>query len=200
MSVIHQHVPLLRQHPQLRQFLLTNLVEVEGRYVWRVNLEAISHHLEDIMSFPDFHKPYPGPTLFLGGSNSPYIRWDRKQVCGLTPRDPLQLLRVRGSPRRGEVLEGARCLQQPVTPIRWGARRNLGAAPGLPSSDGRCGQTWDSPRLGECEGRHLDRPLTTPPILCSFVPQFQRLPRDPAPLSQGRYPVHRRCRSHSPSR
>lgn len=101
MSVIHQHVPLLRQHPQLRQFLLTNLVEVEGRYVWRVNLEAISHHLEDIMSFPDFHKPYPGPTLFLGGSNSPYIRWDRKQVRGLTPRDPLQLLRVRGSPRRG---------------------------------------------------------------------------------------------------
>ncbi|XP_071882251.1 sn-1-specific diacylglycerol lipase ABHD11 isoform X5 [Anas platyrhynchos] len=62
------------QHPQLRQFLLTNLVEVEGRYVWRVNLEAISHHLEDIMSFPVFHKPYPGPTLFLGGSNSPYIR------------------------------------------------------------------------------------------------------------------------------
>ncbi|XP_071882249.1 sn-1-specific diacylglycerol lipase ABHD11 isoform X3 [Anas platyrhynchos] len=61
------------QHPQLRQFLLTNLVEVEGRYVWRVNLEAISHHLEDIMSFPVFHKPYPGPTLFLGGSNSPYI-------------------------------------------------------------------------------------------------------------------------------
>ncbi|KAM6338363.1 sn-1-specific diacylglycerol lipase ABHD11 isoform 3-T4 [Alca torda] len=61
------------QLPQLRQFLLTNLVEVEGRYVWRVNLEAISHHLADIMNFPVFHKPYPGPALFLGGSNSPYI-------------------------------------------------------------------------------------------------------------------------------
>uniref|UniRef100_A0A8C4UZK1 sn-1-specific diacylglycerol lipase ABHD11 n=1 Tax=Falco tinnunculus TaxID=100819 RepID=A0A8C4UZK1_FALTI len=54
----------------LRQYLLTNLLEVEGRYVWRVNLEAISHHLADIINFPIFHKPYPGPTLFLRGSNS----------------------------------------------------------------------------------------------------------------------------------
>ncbi|XP_074969146.1 sn-1-specific diacylglycerol lipase ABHD11 isoform X2 [Phalacrocorax aristotelis] len=61
------------QLPQLRQFLLTNLVEVEGRYIWRVNLEAISQHLADIMNFPVFHKPFPGPALFLGGSNSPYI-------------------------------------------------------------------------------------------------------------------------------
>uniref|UniRef100_A0A8C4JEM3 sn-1-specific diacylglycerol lipase ABHD11 n=1 Tax=Dromaius novaehollandiae TaxID=8790 RepID=A0A8C4JEM3_DRONO len=45
------------QLAQLRQFLLTNLVEVEGRYTWRVNLEAISHHLSDIMNFPVFHKP-----------------------------------------------------------------------------------------------------------------------------------------------
>uniref|UniRef100_G1MTL7 sn-1-specific diacylglycerol lipase ABHD11 n=1 Tax=Meleagris gallopavo TaxID=9103 RepID=G1MTL7_MELGA len=58
------------QDPQLRQFLLTNLVEVEGRYIWRVNLDAISHHFADIMSFPVFHKPYPGPALFLGGSKS----------------------------------------------------------------------------------------------------------------------------------
>ncbi|XP_040468419.1 protein ABHD11 isoform X2 [Falco naumanni] len=61
------------QLPQLRQYLLTNLLEVEGRYVWRVNLEAISHHLADIINFPIFHKPYPGPALFLRGSNSPYI-------------------------------------------------------------------------------------------------------------------------------
>lgn len=67
-------IPLLWQDPQLRQFLLTNLVEVEGRYIWRVNLDAISHHFADIMSFPVFHKPYSGPALFLGGSNSPYIR------------------------------------------------------------------------------------------------------------------------------
>uniref|UniRef100_A0A8B9TLU9 sn-1-specific diacylglycerol lipase ABHD11 n=1 Tax=Anas platyrhynchos TaxID=8839 RepID=A0A8B9TLU9_ANAPL len=85
------------QHPQLRQFLLTNLVEVEGRYVWRVNLEAISHHLEDIMSFPVFHKPYPGPTLFLGGSNSPYISSkDYPEIQRLFPRADIQFIEGAG--------------------------------------------------------------------------------------------------------
>lgn len=73
-ALTEEHDALPWQLPQLRQFLLTNLVEVEGRYVWRVNLEAISRHLADIMNFPLFHKPYPGPALFLGGSDSPYIR------------------------------------------------------------------------------------------------------------------------------
>ncbi|XP_014808527.1 PREDICTED: alpha/beta hydrolase domain-containing protein 11, partial [Calidris pugnax] len=79
------------QLPQLRQFLLTNLVEVEGRYIWRVNLEAISHHLADIMNFPVFHKPYPGPTLFLGGSNSPYISSkDYPEIKRLFPKADIQ--------------------------------------------------------------------------------------------------------------
>ncbi|KAM9176953.1 sn-1-specific diacylglycerol lipase ABHD11 [Mergus octosetaceus] len=85
------------QHPQLRQFLLTNLVEVEGHYVWRVNLEAISHHLEDIMSFPVFHKPYPGPTLFLGGSNSPYISSkDYPKIQRLFPKADIQFIEGAG--------------------------------------------------------------------------------------------------------
>ncbi|KAM6403083.1 sn-1-specific diacylglycerol lipase ABHD11 [Rhynochetos jubatus] len=79
------------QLPQLRQFLLTNLVEVEGRYAWRVNLEAISHHLADIMNFPIFHKPYPGPALFLGGSNSPYISSkDYPEIRRLFPKADVQ--------------------------------------------------------------------------------------------------------------
>lgn len=57
----------------VRQFLLTNLEEQNGHYGWRVNLEAISNHLEDIMGFPDFNNTYEGPTLFLGGSSSAYI-------------------------------------------------------------------------------------------------------------------------------
>ncbi|XP_074870097.1 sn-1-specific diacylglycerol lipase ABHD11 isoform X2 [Carettochelys insculpta] len=61
------------QASAVRRFLLTNLVEVEGRYMWRVNLEAISQHMADIMGFPVFHMPYPGPTLFLAGSDSSYV-------------------------------------------------------------------------------------------------------------------------------
>lgn len=60
----------------VRQFLLTNLVEQNGHYAWRVNLDAISAHLDDIMSFPDFSSTYEGPTLFLGGASSAYISSD----------------------------------------------------------------------------------------------------------------------------
>ncbi|XP_076129656.1 sn-1-specific diacylglycerol lipase ABHD11 isoform X2 [Alosa pseudoharengus] len=66
----------LRKHVKersLRQFLLTNLVEEDGQYSWRINLEAISNHLDDIMNFPEFNTSYEGPTLFLGGTNSAYI-------------------------------------------------------------------------------------------------------------------------------
>ncbi|NXJ69746.1 ABHDB protein, partial [Rostratula benghalensis] len=85
------------QLPQLRQFLLTNLVEVEGRYIWRVNLEAISHHLADIMNFPAFHKPYPGPTLFLGGSNSPYISSkDYPEIKRLFPKADVRYIEGAG--------------------------------------------------------------------------------------------------------
>ncbi|XP_015672687.1 protein ABHD11 [Protobothrops mucrosquamatus] len=61
------------QEPTILYFLLTNLVNAEDQFVWRVNLEAISHHLNDLMSFPDFQTSYLGPTLFLGGSKSGYI-------------------------------------------------------------------------------------------------------------------------------
>ncbi|XP_075710214.1 sn-1-specific diacylglycerol lipase ABHD11 isoform X1 [Rhinoderma darwinii] len=57
----------------VRQFLLTNLVQENGHFKWRVNLDAISNHLQDILDFPEFQCSYPGPTLFLGGANSPYI-------------------------------------------------------------------------------------------------------------------------------
>ncbi|XP_039202203.1 protein ABHD11 isoform X2 [Crotalus tigris] len=61
------------QEPTILYFLLTNLVNAEDQFVWRVNLEAISQHLKDLMSFPDFQTSYLGPTLFLGGSKSGYI-------------------------------------------------------------------------------------------------------------------------------
>ena len=64
----------------MRQFLLTNLVEQNGHYAWRVNLEAISAHLDSIMSFPNFNTVYEGPTLFLGGASSAYIRYNTVQT------------------------------------------------------------------------------------------------------------------------
>ncbi|XP_018416736.1 PREDICTED: protein ABHD11 [Nanorana parkeri] len=61
------------EEASVRQFLLTNLVQENENFKWRVNLEAIANHLQDLFHFPDFQEPYPGPVLFLGGANSPYI-------------------------------------------------------------------------------------------------------------------------------
>ncbi|KAK7925374.1 hypothetical protein WMY93_007684 [Mugilogobius chulae] len=65
----------VKEH-SVRQFLLTNLMELNGHYAWRVNLDAISAHLETLLSFPHFETPYEGPTLFLGGASSAYISSD----------------------------------------------------------------------------------------------------------------------------
>uniref|UniRef100_S4R8C6 sn-1-specific diacylglycerol lipase ABHD11 n=1 Tax=Petromyzon marinus TaxID=7757 RepID=S4R8C6_PETMA len=66
----------------IRQFLLTNVTErraADGgdgaRFGWRVNLEAIVRHIDCLFDFP---RPaegasYSGPTLFIGGGDSPYI-------------------------------------------------------------------------------------------------------------------------------
>ncbi|XP_061460868.1 protein ABHD11 isoform X2 [Rhineura floridana] len=64
------------QEPTIRQFLLTNLVYSEEQFVWRVNLEAVSRHLGELIGFPDFQATYPGLALFLGGSKSGYISSD----------------------------------------------------------------------------------------------------------------------------
>lgn len=57
----------------IRQFLLTNLVEVNGRFSWRVNLDALAGQLDKILTFPQQLESYPAPTLFLLGGNSPYV-------------------------------------------------------------------------------------------------------------------------------
>ncbi len=60
----------------VRQFLLTNVVSRDGRLQWRINLAAIGAALPALVDFPNPAPEcrYPGPTLFLGGAESPYLR------------------------------------------------------------------------------------------------------------------------------
>lgn len=53
-----------------------NLVEADiGKYKWRVNLPIIEKNFPQIATFPDVgSKFYNGLTLFIGGSNSDYIK------------------------------------------------------------------------------------------------------------------------------
>ncbi|KAK3524371.1 hypothetical protein QTP70_028025, partial [Hemibagrus guttatus] len=82
----------LKEH-SVRHFLLSNLVEQNGHYAWRINLEAISNHLMDLMGFPEFNTTYDGPTLFLGGSNSEYVSSeDYPEIQRLFPYADIQYI------------------------------------------------------------------------------------------------------------
>ncbi len=58
----------------LRSFLLQNLAMEQGRFRWRLNLEAIAAGMDELIGFPDLGKAhYNGPALFIGGTKSDYI-------------------------------------------------------------------------------------------------------------------------------
>nr|XP_020136954.1 protein ABHD11 isoform X6 [Microcebus murinus] len=79
------------QDMAVRKFLLTNLVEVGGRFTWRVNLDALVQHLDKIMAFPLQQESYPGPTLFLLGENSKYVHpGHHPEIMRLFPRAQMQ--------------------------------------------------------------------------------------------------------------
>ena len=75
---IKQGLILLFQEKELRMFLLSNLYKKgEGDFKWRVNLngliKAFNPHL---IQFPltELGDKYEGPTTFLGGGKSDYIK------------------------------------------------------------------------------------------------------------------------------
>jgi esterase len=60
---------------RVRQFLLTNLRrQDDGGLTWRVNLEALLAHEDDLDDFPQHREIYPGPTLVLRGGKSAYVQ------------------------------------------------------------------------------------------------------------------------------
>ncbi len=69
------------QDPSMRAFLLQNLVRTEQGYAWRANLEAIAASLPELMGFPNSTGlAYPGPTLFIAGGRSPYVRPEHRPL------------------------------------------------------------------------------------------------------------------------
>jgi esterase len=60
-------------HRATRHFLLTNLVRApHGGWRWRVNLEALHAHREQLTGALE-GRPYPGPALFVRGKRSDYV-------------------------------------------------------------------------------------------------------------------------------
>lgn len=74
--------------PGITAFLMTNLERANGGFQWRINLTAISAGMSGILSFnaPE-GSTYRGPTLFIAGGNSAYIRDSHKpRIMELFPK------------------------------------------------------------------------------------------------------------------
>lgn len=65
---------LILQEKPLRDFILTNIDQRNGKIMWRLNLDALGKNLQDIVEFPKFYNSYDGRTVFIAGRNSPQIR------------------------------------------------------------------------------------------------------------------------------
>lgn len=73
--------------PDVLGFLLTNWRKnAEGVWAWRINLDVIASNYSDIAASVE-GMSYDGPTLFLRGSQSDYIRSEYKnEILSLFPR------------------------------------------------------------------------------------------------------------------
>ncbi len=68
----------------IRAFLLQNLEQREGRFVWRLNLGALGPGIATVSGFPDMAgaEPYPGPTRVIRGGRSTYVLPEHRPAIG----------------------------------------------------------------------------------------------------------------------
>jgi pimeloyl-ACP methyl ester carboxylesterase len=60
----------------IRQFLLKNLDYDGERYTWKMNLDAIRRHYDDINAAVAEERTFDGPALFVRGADSDYVADD----------------------------------------------------------------------------------------------------------------------------
>jgi pimeloyl-ACP methyl ester carboxylesterase len=67
--------------PGIRSFLLQSLVPSGGGFSWRANLGALEANMDGLMGFvAGPGETYPGPTLFLAGGRSDYVRPEHRPL------------------------------------------------------------------------------------------------------------------------
>lgn len=80
----------------VRGFLLQNLQHVDGGFRWQPNLELLRASMPTINGFPELDSRFEGPTLWLAGGRSRYVRsGDRTAMLARFPQ--ARLLTVKGS-------------------------------------------------------------------------------------------------------
>jgi pimeloyl-ACP methyl ester carboxylesterase len=105
---LEQYVP----DQTVRSFLLQSLRRDGSGWRWQLNLNLLGDHLDDVSDWPELHvEPFWGPTLWIAGTESDYIRPDDVPTMrALFPK--VQLVKVKRSghwvhSERPEVLVSA---------------------------------------------------------------------------------------------
>ncbi len=77
-----------------RQFLMKSLArKPEGGYEWKFNLKGLYANYEKILAAPKADTAYEGPTLFIRGGASPYVRDEHLElIASLFPNYTLVTL------------------------------------------------------------------------------------------------------------
>ncbi len=73
---------------------MTNLICKEGQSQWRIGLEQIAPGLQVLLNHLNPENTFSGPTLFLGGTNSDYIKTEYlKQIRILFTESSVKMLK-----------------------------------------------------------------------------------------------------------
>ena len=83
----------------IRSFLMQNLVRDEGGFAWRLNLDALAMHMDDLTGWPGDLPGwrFDGPTLFVGGDTSDYLQpGHRRTILKLFPEARFMTLKNAG--------------------------------------------------------------------------------------------------------
>ncbi|MAM60674.1 alpha/beta fold hydrolase [Maritimibacter sp. UBA3975] len=62
----------------VRSFLLQSLDVREGQ--WKLNLDVLGRDMDVVTGFPDVTGSFEGPTLFLAGAESDYVRPEHREI------------------------------------------------------------------------------------------------------------------------
>lgn len=82
---------------RVRGFLLQNLRTGRDGFAWRANLELLRRELPEIGAFPQVESHFDGPTLWLAGERSPYVRPEHEpEMRRLFPRTTLATVKGAG--------------------------------------------------------------------------------------------------------
>ena len=90
--------------PGVRAFLLQSLDVKNSR--WRLNLDVLRQQMNVIMGFPEIEAQFGGPTLFLSGADSDYVRPEHRERIKLLFGD--WVFDGPGQFPRGSVVVGGR--------------------------------------------------------------------------------------------